>query len=192
MIFDEVITAFGRVGEAFGAQRMGVMPDIITTAKGLTNGVVPMGAVFVRDEIYNAFMNGPEHMIELFHGYTYSGHPVAAAAGVAALDVYELEGSFEQTRALEQPFEDMLHSFADHELVIDVRNFGLMGAVEMAPRDGAPGARGAEAHKKCFWDEQVVVRAGMDTLQFSPFLNANIDELSKAFEGIRRVLDTIK
>ena len=192
LIFDEVITAFGRVGEAFGAQRMGVMPDIITTAKGLTNGVVPMGAVFVRDEIYDAFMNGPEHMIELFHGYTYSGHPVAAAAGVAALDVYEQEGSFEQARALEQPFEDMLHSFADHELVIDVRNFGLMGAVEMAPRDGAPGARGAEAHKKCFWDEQVVVRAGMDTLQFSPFLNANIDELSKAFEGIRRVLDTIK
>jgi beta-alanine--pyruvate transaminase len=192
LIFDEVITAFGRIGEAFGAQRFGVMPDIITTAKGLTNGVVPMGAVFVRDEIHNAFMNGPQHMIELFHGYTYSGHPVAAAAGVASLDVYEEEGTFEQARELEQPFEDMLHSFANHKRVIDVRNFGLMGAIEMAPREGAPGARGAEAHKKCFWDEHIVVRAGMDTLQFSPFLNADADELVASFEAIRRVLDTIE
>jgi beta-alanine--pyruvate transaminase len=127
LIFDEVITAFGRVGTPFGAHRFDVVPDIITTAKGLTNGVVPMGAVFVRDEIYNAFMKGPEHMIELFHGYTYSGHPVAAAAGVATLDVYEEEGTFEQAASLEQHFEDLLHSFAEHPLAIDVRNFGLMG-----------------------------------------------------------------
>ena len=192
LIFDEVITAFGRVGAPFGSQRLGVTPDIITTAKGLTNGVVPMGAVFVRDEIYDAFMTGPEHMIELFHGYTYSGHPVAAAAGVATLDVYDEEGTFDQALGLEQHFEDLLHSFADHPLVIDVRNFGLMGAVEMAPRDGIPGARGAEAHKKCFWDENVVVRAGMDTLQFSPFLNADPDELTRSFEAVRRVMDTIE
>ena len=192
LIFDEVIAAFGRIGEPFGAQRFGVTPDIITTAKGLTNGVVPMGAVLVRDEIFDAFMNGPEHMIELFHGYTYSGHPLAAAAGLAVLDVYEEEGTFAQSRALEPHFEDLLHTFDDHPLVIDVRNFGLMGAIEMASRDGAPGARGAEAHKKCFWDENIVVRAGMDTLQFSPFLNSDPDEMAQSFEAVRRVLDTIE
>jgi beta-alanine--pyruvate transaminase len=191
LIFDEVINAFGRIGEPFGAQRFGVIPDMITTAKGLTNGVIPMGAVLVRDEIYDAFMDGPAHMIELFHGYTYSGHAVAAGAGVATMDVYEEEGTFAQSRALEPQFEEMLHSFDDHPLVIDVRNFGLMGAIEMAPRDGAPGARGAEAHKRCFWDENIVVRAGMDTLQFAPFLNADAGELTQAFEGVRRVLDTL-
>ena len=192
LIFDEVITAFGRIGTAFGAQRFNVIPDIITTAKGLTNGVVPMGAVFVRDEIYDAFMQGPEYLIELFHGYTYSGHPVASAAGVAALDVYEEEGTFEQARALEPHFGTLLHAFADHDKVIDVRNFGLMGAIEMAPRDVAPGARGMEAHKRCFWEENVVVRAGMDTLQFSPFLNSDPDEMERSFEAIRRVLDTLE
>ncbi len=192
LIFDEVITAFGRLGQPFGAQRFDVIPDIITTAKGLTNGVVPMGAVLVRDEIYAAFMNGPDYMIELFHGYTYSGHPVAAAAGVASLDVYEEEGTFAQVRELEPHFEALLHSFADHDKVIDVRNFGLMGAIEMAPREGAAGARGMEVHKRCFWEENIVVRAGMDTLQFSPFLNSNPDEMEQSFEAIRRVLDTLE
>jgi len=191
LIFDEVITAFGRIGTPFAAQRFEVTPDIITTAKGLTNGVIPMGAVLVRDKIYEAFMQGPEHMIELFHGYTYSGHPVAAAAGLAALEVYEKEKTFGQSAALEKHFEKLLHGFADHPLVIDVRNLGLMGAIEMAPRAGSPGARGAEAHKKCFWDENLVVRAGMDTLQFSPFMNSDPDEMTASFEAIRRVLDTI-
>ncbi len=192
LIFDEVIAAFGRLGHAYGAQRFGVTPDIITTAKGLTNGVIPMGAVLVRDSVYDAFMQGPEHMIEMFHGYTYSGHPVAAAAGLATMSVYEEEGSFDQASALEQHFEDLLHSFADHPLVIDVRNFGLMGAIEMAPREGAPGARGGEVHKKCFWDENLVVRNGMDTLQFSPFLNSDADEMEQSFAAIRGVLDTVK
>lgn len=192
LIFDEVITAFGRLGRPFGAHRFGVTPDIITTAKGLTNGVIPMGAVLVRDSVYDAFMQGPENMIELFHGYTYSGHPVAAAAGIATMDVYEEEGTFEQAASLEQGFEDLLHSFADHKHVIDVRNYGLMGAIEMAPRDGAPGARGTETHKKCFWDENLVVRNGMDTLQFSPFLNSNPDEMEQSFAAIRRVLDSIE
>ncbi|MDH3409115.1 MAG: aminotransferase class III-fold pyridoxal phosphate-dependent enzyme, partial [Gammaproteobacteria bacterium] len=191
LIFDEVITAFGRVGKAFGAERFGVKPDIITTAKGLTNGVIPMGAVIVRDHVYDAFMQGPPHMIEFFHGYTYSGHPVAAAAGLAVLDVYKEEGTFEQAASLEQTFEDILHSFADHDKVIDVRNFGLMGAIELASRDGAPGARGLEIHKKCFWDEHLVVRNGMDVLQFSPFLNSDVDEMQRSFEVIRRVIDTV-
>ena len=191
LIFDEVITAFGRVGKAFGAQRFGVTPDIITTAKGLTNGVIPMGAVIVQDHVHEAFMQGPDHLIELFHGYTYSGHPVAAAAGLACMDAYDEEGTFEQSAALEQTFEDLLHSFADHPKVIDVRNFGLMGAIELAPRDGAPGARGLEIHKKCFWDEHLVVRNGMDVLQFSPFLNSDVDEMQQSFEAIRRVIDAV-
>jgi beta-alanine--pyruvate transaminase len=192
LIFDEVITAFGRLGEPFAAQRFGVTPDLITTAKGLTNGVIPMGAVLVRDSVHDAFMQGPDQMIEFFHGYTYSGHPVAAAAGLAAMDIYDDEGIFEQARSLESTFADILHSFADHKHVTDVRNFGLMGGIDLAPRDGAAGARGLEAHKKCFWDEQLVVRNGGDILQFSPFLNSNVDEMQQSFEKVRRVLDSIE
>ncbi len=191
LIFDEVITAFGRLGKPFARDRFGVIPDIITTAKGLTNGVIPMGAVLMRKEIHDAFMQGPDYMIEIFHGYTYSGHPVAAAAGLAAMDAYENEGIFEQATALERTFEDILHSFAGHEKVIDVRNYGLMGAIELAPRNGAPGARGLEIHKKCFWDEQLVVRNGMDILQFAPFLNSDADEIAASFEAIRRVIDSV-
>jgi beta-alanine--pyruvate transaminase len=135
-------------------------------------------------------MQGPDFMIELFHGYTYSGHPVAAAAGIATMDVYEEEGTFEQSTALAQPFEDLLHSFADHPKVIDVRNCGLMGAIELAPREGAPGARGLEIHKRCFWEENLIVRNGMDCLQFSPFLNSNVDDWNHAFERIRHLIDT--
>ena len=191
LIFDEVITAFGRLGKPFAADYFGVLPDIITTAKGLTNGVIPMGAVIVRDHVYDAFMQGPDKMIELFHGYTYSGHPVAAAAGLATMDIYKEEGTFEQAAALAQPFEDLLHSFADHDKVIDVRNIGLMGAIELAPRDGAPGARGTEMHKRCFWEENLIIRNGMDILQFSPFLNSNIDDWNKSFDSVRRLLDSI-
>ena len=192
LIFDEVITAFGRLGKPFAADYFGVLPDIITMAKGLTNGVIPMGAVLVRDHVYEAFMQGPEQMIELFHGYTYSGHPVAAAAGLATMDVYDEEGTFETSTALAKPFEDLLHSFADHDKVIDVRNMGLMGAIELAPRDGAPGARGMEMHKRCFWEENLIVRNGMDCLQFSPFLNSNVDDWNQAFDSIRRLLDSIE
>jgi beta-alanine--pyruvate transaminase len=145
----------------------------------------------VQKSIHEAFMQGPEHLIELFHGYTYSGHPLAAAAGLAAMGVYEQEGTFEQAAALEQTFEDILHSFDGHEKVVDVRNFGMMGAIELAPRDGAPGARGLEIHKKCFWEEHLVVRNGMDVLQFSPFLNSNVDEMQASFEAIRRVIDSV-
>jgi beta-alanine--pyruvate transaminase len=130
-------------------------------------------------------------MIELFHGYTYSGHPVAAAAGLAAMDVYAEEGIFEQAAGLEPVFEDLLHAFAGHPRVVDVRNCGLMGAIELQPRPGAPGVRGLDIHKACFWDEHLVVRNGMDILQFSPFLNSDPDELAASFEGIRRVIDSV-
>lgn len=191
LIFDEVITAFGRVGAAFGAERFAVMPDIIITAKGLTNGVIPMGAVLVGDEIYQTFMHGAEQSIEFFHGYTYSGHPVAAAAGLATLDIYRQEGIFAQARSLEKLFAEEIHNFAGHPLVIDIRNIGLMGAIELAPRDGAPGARGSDVHKKCFWQENLVIRNSMDVLQFSPFLNAKPEDIGKTFASLRKVLNTI-
>jgi len=192
LIFDEVITAFGRVGEGFAAQRFEVMPDIINMAKGLTNGVIPMGAVMVRDEIYETFMHGPEQAIELFHGYTYSGHPVAAAAGIAALDAYVEEDTFEQSRALEKHFENEIHSLADHPLVSDIRNFGLMGGIDLVARASDIGARGLEVHKTCFWEEDIVVRNGGDILQFSPFLNSRPEDITMTFEKVRKVLDRIE
>ncbi|MDJ0917428.1 MAG: aspartate aminotransferase family protein [Woeseiaceae bacterium] len=192
LIFDEVITGFGRVGAAFAAERFNVQPDIITTAKGLTNGVIPMGAVLVQDHIYDAFMHGPEGAIELFHGYTYSGHPVAAAAGLATMDIYQEEGSFDQARELEGPFEEMLHSFADHPKVIDVRNYGLMGGIELAAREGAPGARGLEVHKRCYWEEKFMIRNAMDVICFSPFLNSKLEDWEPVFERLRHVIDTME
>ncbi len=190
LIFDEVITAFGRVGAAFGAERFNVMPDIITTAKGLTNGVIPMGAVLVKKEIHDAFMNGPEFAIEFFHGYTYSGHPVAAAAGLATLDLYKEEGMFQQARELEPVFEEIIHSMKDAPHVIDVRNFGLMGSVELEPRKDAPGARGFETHMKCF-DEGLMIRNGADVLQFAPFMTFKREHLEQTFNTVKRVLKTI-
>ncbi len=191
LIFDEVITAFGRIGASFAAERFGVTPDIITCAKGLTNGVIPMGAVLVRDEIYQSFMDGPEHMVELFHGYTYSGHPVAAAAGVATLETYEEEGSFDQARELEPLFEEAIHSLADHPTVIDVRNFGLMGAIELASGPDGVGTRGLECHKRCFWEEDLLIRNGMDILQFSPFLNSRPEDIESTFAKVRNALNKI-
>ena len=191
LIFDEVITAFGRLGHPFAAERFDVMPDLITTAKGLTNGVVPMGAVLVRDEIHDALMAGPRQMIELFHGYTYSGHPLACAASLAALDVYEEEGTFGQVRELEPMFEEAIHSLDDHPLVTDVRNIGLMGGIDLMSREGEPGMRGLEIHKKCFWEEDMVVRHSADLLQFSPFLNSRPEDITRTFETVRRVLDKI-
>ncbi len=190
LIFDEVITAFGRVGSAFASQRFDVIPDIITTAKGLTNGVIPMGAVLVRKEIHDAFMQGPEYAAEIFHGYTYSGHPVAAAAGLATLDVYQEEGLFDQARANEPIFEDAIHSFKGVRNVIDIRNIGLMGAIELEPRDDEPGVRGFEIHRQCF-EQGLLVRNGMDTLVFSPFLAFTEELFEKAFDIFRTVLKNI-
>ena len=191
LIFDEVITAFGRVGAPFAAERFGVTPDIITTAKGLTNGVIPMGGVIVRNDIHESLMHGPNHVVELFHGYTYSGHPVAAAAGLATLQVYREEDTFSRARALEPAFEEILHSFRDAPHVIDIRNFGLMGGIELAPRQGAPGARGFEVFLGCF-ERGVVIRNGGDILQFSPFLDSTPDELARIFDTVRDVLATVQ
>ncbi len=190
LIFDEVITGFGRVGAPFAAQRFGVIPDMITLAKGLTNGMIPMGAVLSKTEIYEACMAGPSHTVELFHGYTYSGHPVAAAAALAALDLYRTEDVFTGVRALENVFQEAIHACREAKHVVDVRNFGLMGAIELQSRPGAPGERGLEAHVRCF-EAGLMVRNGMDTLQFAPFLNASADELSETFAIVRGVIDDL-
>ncbi len=190
LIFDEVITAFGRVGDYFGAQRFNVTPDIMTIAKGLTNGVIPMGGVLVKSDIYDAFMRGPESAIEFFHGYTYSGHPVAAAAGLAAMDLYDRDGPFLNAKQLEGDFEACIHGVADAKNVIDVRNFGLMGAIDIAPRPDAPGARGFEAHEKCF-AAGLMVRHSMDTLQFSPFLTSTPAHLEETFHTVKKIINTL-
>jgi beta-alanine--pyruvate transaminase len=167
LIFDEVITGFGRIGKPFASQVFGVTPDIMTTAKGLTNGAIPMGAVFSQRKIYDAMMHGPENAIELFHGYTYSAHPVACAAALATLDIYEREGLLTRAAELSPQWEDAVHSLRGIPHVIDVRNFGLIGAVELEPRAGAPGARAYEVFVKCF-ERGVMVRQTGDVIAMSP------------------------
>lgn len=168
LIFDEVITGFGRVGKAFAAERLGITPDLMTTAKGLTNGSIPMGAVFASDAVHDAFMRGPEPLIELFHGYTYSGHPAACAAALATLDLYEEEQLFERAIELGGYWEDALHSLRELPNVIDIRNFGLVGAVELAPRNDAPGARGYDVFTECFHNRDMLVRCTGDVIALSP------------------------
>ena len=178
LIFDEVITGFGRIGGAFAADYFGVQPDMITMAKGLTNGTVPMSAVGVSSSIYDTFMAGPAG-IELFHGYTYSGHPLACAAGLATLDVYEEDGLFERAKSLAPKWEDAIHSLKGLPHVIDLRNIGLVGAVELEPRDGAPGARTFDVLMACYENGMMVRQTG-DTIALCPPLiisESQIDEM---------------
>jgi len=167
LIFDEVITGFGRLGSSFAAEHYGVMPDMICCAKGLTNGVIPMGAVLATKEIHDAFMQGPENMIELFHGYTYSGNPIASAAGLATLETYKEDGLFERAAALAPYWEDALHSLKDHPHVIDIRNEGLIGAVELEPIAGEPTKRAFSAFLDAY-DNNVLIRTTGDIIAMSP------------------------
>ena len=186
LIFDEVITGFGRVGAAFASQALGVTPDIMTTAKGLTNGVIPMGAVFVRRAVHDAVVQGPQGAIEFFHGYTYSGHPVACAAGLAVLEIYAREDLFARVAALAPLWETALHGLRTAPHVIDIRNVGLMGAIELSPRDGAPGARGYEVLVSAL-KAGLLVRATGDTIALSPPLiisQAEIDKLTGILGGV--------
>ena len=173
LIFDEVITGFGRFGTAFGHQHFNVMPDMFTCAKGMTNATVPMGGVFVTSAVRDAFRKGPDGLPDLLHGYTYSGHPLAAAAAIATLDAYRDEGIFENAAAMAGPWEDMLHGLADLPSVVDVRNAGLLGAIELAPA-GAVGAAGRAAYAK-IWDRGLVVRPIGDSLAMSPPLTITQD-----------------
>jgi beta-alanine--pyruvate transaminase len=179
LIFDEVITGFGRLGAPFAAERFDVLPDIITAAKGLTNGAVPMGAVFVRKPVYEAFMSGPESAIELFHGYTYSAHPVACAAGLATQQIYRRDGLLVRARELESYWEDAAHALAGLPHVIDIRNLGLIAAIELAPIAGKPAARAFDVFVKAF-ERGIMIRTTGDTIALSPPLiieKSHIDEL---------------
>ncbi|MBI2380099.1 MAG: aspartate aminotransferase family protein [Gammaproteobacteria bacterium] len=187
LIFDEVITGFGRLGAPFAAQYFDVQPDMITSAKGLTNGCVPMGAVFVREHIHDAFMHGPEGLIELFHGYTYSGHPLACAAGLAALDIYQEEGLFTRAASLASPWEEALHALKSLPHVVDIRNLGLIGAVELAPKPGAAVTRAFEVFQRCY-ERGVLVRVTGDTLAFSPPLIIESGHIDQLFTTLRDVL----
>jgi len=187
LIFDEVITAFGRTGDAFGSSRFGVTPDLITVAKGLTSGTVPMGAVLAQGKVYDAFMTGPEGAIEFFHGYTYSGHPLAAAAGRATLQVYVEEGLFERARKMGEVLADGLHSLKGEPHVIDVRNFGLLGAVELEGIEGQPTARAMSVFRDCY-DHGVIIRTTGDTLAFSPPLIIDEQQIETVVETVRKTL----
>ena len=167
LIFDEVITGFGRLGAPFAANLFGVTPDLMTVAKGLTNGAVPMGAVLVRQQLHDAFMNGPEHLIEFFHGYTYSGHPLACAAALATLDTYAEEGLLTRGAALAGHFENAVHSLRGLPHVVDVRNLGLVAGIELAPIAAEPGKRGFSVFMDC-WEQGLLIRTTGDTIALSP------------------------
>jgi beta-alanine--pyruvate transaminase len=187
LIFDEVITGFGRIGSPFAAQQFEVTPDLMTTAKGLTNGAVPMGAVFAQRKIYDAFMQGPENAIELFHGYTYSAHPIACAAGLATLDIYQREGLLRRAASLAPRLENAVHSLKGLPNVIDIRNYGLIGAVELEPRAGKPTARAYDVFLKCF-ERGVLVRAAGDVIAVSPPLIVEEKQIDRIFEVLGQAL----
>ncbi len=191
LIFDEVITGFGRLGASFASEKFGVMPDLITCAKGITNGSVPMGAVLATAQIHDAFMEGPELLIELFHGYTYSGSPLASAAGLATLETYAEEGLFQRAAEMAPYFEEALHGLRDCRHVIDIRNMGMVGAVELEPREGEPTKRAFEAFLKAF-EKGVMVRTTGDIIALSPPLIAekgHIDQLAGTLHDILNQLD---
>jgi beta-alanine--pyruvate transaminase len=189
LIFDEVITAWGRLGKPFGAQHFNVLPDLITTAKGITNGTVPMGAVFMREHIYQAFMTGPENAIEMPHGYTYSSHPLACAAGLATMQVYEEEGLLTRAAELWPYWEEQAHALKGLPNVVDIRNIGLIAAIELAPRAGAPGMRGLDAHTQAF-EKGAYIRVAGDIIALAPPLIVRKEEIDQLFEIVRGVLKT--
>jgi beta-alanine--pyruvate transaminase len=191
LIFDEVITGFGRLGSAFAAHHFGVVPDLMTTAKAITNGVLPMGAVFASRGVHDAVVDsGAQGAIEFFHGYTYSGHPVAAAAGLATLEIYRREGLLTRVRGLAETWETAIHSLADAPHVTDIRNLGLMAGLDLAPRPGAPGARGYEMLVRML-EAGVLVRATGDTIALSPPLIVSEGEIGRIVETLRRVISTL-
>jgi len=191
LIFDEVITAFGRLGHAFAAERYGVTPDMITFAKGITSGAVPMGGVIVREGIYDAFMQGPEHVVELFHGYTYSAHPLACAAGLATLDLYRDEKLFERARKLEPAWADAAMTLKDLPGVLDIRTVGLTAGIDLASRPGAYGLRAYEAMERGFRDEGIMVRITGDTLALTPPLIVSEAQIGEIFDKVGRLIRAV-
>jgi beta-alanine--pyruvate transaminase len=191
LIFDEVITAFGRLGHAFAAERYGVEPDMITFAKGATNGAAPMGGVLVRKDIYDTFMQGPEHVIELFHGYTYSAHPLACAAGLATLDVYRDEGVFERAKALEPVWADAVMSLKGAPGVLDIRTVGMVAGIDLAPRPDAPGKRAYDALVAGFHDHDLMMRITGDTIALTPPLVISEAQIAEMIDKVGKVIRAV-
>jgi len=191
LIFDEVITGFGRLGSPFAAQHFGVIPDLMTMAKGLTSATVPMGAVAARKGIYETFMQGPEKAIELFHGYTYSAHPLACAAALATLDVYRDEGLLTRAVELAPQWERAMHGLRDCPNVVDIRNIGLIGAIELAPRAGAPGTRAFDAFTRTFHEQDLLTRITGDIIALSPPLIIEPAQIDQIAASLRQVLTTL-
>jgi beta-alanine--pyruvate transaminase len=191
LIFDEVITGYGRLGFAFAAERYGVVPDMITFAKGITSGAVPMGGVIARKGVYDAFMKGPEHAIELFHGYTYSAHPLACAAGLATLGHYRDEGLFERARKLEKPWAQAAMGLKGLPNVLDIRVVGLTAGVDLASRPDAVGKRGMDAMDLGFFEHDVMFRTVGDTLALSPPLIVSESQIGEIFDKLGRIIKAV-
>ena len=191
LIFDEVITGFGRLGYAFAAERYGVLPDMITFAKGVTNGAAPMGGVIVRDTVHDAFMSGPEHVIELAHGYTYSAHPLACAAGLATLDIYRDEKLFEHARALEPKWTDAILSLKNEPNVVDIRTVGLTAGIDLTSRPDQPGKRGFDALNSAFFDNDLMMRIAGDTLALTPPLIISEEQVGEIVEKVAKVIRAV-
>ncbi len=190
LIFDEVITGFGRLGTPFASDYFGVKPDLYTTAKAMTNGVIPMGAVFARDHIHEGFMAGPEPMIELAHGYTYSGHPVACAAGLATLDIYEKRGLLTRGAKLTPLWQEKIHALKGARHVIDIRNIGIIAGIELEPRDGAPGQRAYDVFVRCF-EAGALIRVTGDIIALSPPLIVEDEHIDRIVQIVSSVLSDV-
>ncbi len=191
LIFDEVICGFGRLGYAFAAERYGVIPDMITFAKGVTSGTVPMGGVAIRKGIYDAFMKGPDHAVELFHGYTYSGHPLACAAGLATLDLYAAENLFDRAKKLEPLWADAVHSLKGLPNVLDIRNVGLTAAIDLAPRPDAPGKRAFEAMDRAFHDYDLLIRLAGESIVLTPPLIISEDQIGEIVDKVGKAIKAV-
>jgi len=191
LIFDEVITAFGRLGAASASGYFGVTPDIVACAKGLTSGTIPMGAVVASDQIYQTILDAADTPIELFHGYTYSGHPMATAAALATLDAYEADQMYQNASAMATPFQEAIHSLRNCPNVTDIRNLGLAAAIDLAPRPDAPGARAYDAMLAA-WEKGAMIRITGDTIALSPPLILNLDHIAELTDILRHVLSTIE
>ena len=192
LIFDEVITGFGRLGHAFAAERYGVLPDLLTLAKGVTNGAAPMGGVLVRDTIHDAFMSGPEHMVEFTHGYTYSAHPLAVAAGLATLDIYRDEKLFERAKAIEPKFADAVMTLKGLPNVADIRTVGLTAGIDLAPRSAdAVGKRGYDAMVSAFHDNDLMLRIAGDTLALTPPLIISEAQIGEVMDKVAKVIKAV-
>jgi beta-alanine--pyruvate transaminase len=191
LIFDEVITGFGRLGHAFAAERYGVTPDMITFAKGITSGTVPMGGVVVKKSIHDAFMRGPEHVVELFHGYTYSAHPLACAAGLATLDLYREEDLFARAKKLEPAWADAAMSLKGFPNVLDIRCVGLTAGIDLASRPDAVGRRAYDAMVHAFNVENIVIRVTGDTIALTPPLIVNESQIGEIFEKVGRTIRAV-